>query len=302
MVVSNNTTDNIVPDIYQIGEIIQHTDSTMADSPSVDPRWASTDLRWRGNASSSSLTSPRGYVEDYGDDERNNKGLMTGPQLWIWRLRNITCSIPLVSAVAVAVSVVSIEFIDDNWVVTFASFCTIFIAILLLVQRLKVRRLGTLKHQNNEIRRQVHYMRQERERLHRSLDRLDEQVADLQSVPQELHKLTKNRNVDRLIEIIHEQKILQEKMRGKINQQVMQQIMSLVVRVDRDQNWTLRPTEIEALIVRLGLVENIEFDEQRFRQMLTHDPSVSSIMQIIRSLLERDDEYQHGRPIFKLKT
>jgi hypothetical protein len=91
-------------------------------------------------------------------------------------------------------------------------------------------------------------------------------------------------------------------MRQKINQQVMQQIMSLVVRVDRDRNWTLGPMEVEALIVRLGLIENIKFNEQRFRQMLTQDPTVTAIMRIIRSLLERDDEYQHGNPIFKVKT
>jgi hypothetical protein len=145
-------------------------------------------------------------------------------------------------------------------------------------------------------------MRQERERLHRTLDRIDEQVADLHAVPQELHRLSKNRNVDRLIDVVNEQKVLQEQMRQKINQQVMQQIMSLVVRVDRDRNWTLRPMEVEALIVRLGLIENIKFNEQRFRQMLTQDPTVTSIMRIIRSLLERDDEYQHGNPIFEVKT
>jgi hypothetical protein len=270
------------------------------DSPSVDPQWASTDLRWRGSSASKIPITPRGFVEDYGE-ERNAKGLMNGPRLCLSRCRNITCSTSLIISVAVTASVLSIQY-TDNWIVTVASGFTVCISFLLFFQRRKIRRLGTVRHQNSELRRQVHYMRQERERLHRTLDRIDEQVADLHTVPQELHRLSKNRNVDRLIEVVNEQKVLQEQMRQQINQQIMQQIMSLVVKEDRDRNWTLRPTEVEKLIVRLGLIENIQFNEQRFRQMITHDPTVANIMKIIRSLLERDDEYQHGNPIFKVKT
>jgi hypothetical protein len=200
----------------------------------------------------------------------------------------------------VAAAVASIQFVE-SMLVTIASVLTVGLAILLLFQQGKLKRLGTLRHQNNELRRRFHYMRQERERLHRTLDRIDEAVADLQHIPQELHKLSKNKNVDRLIQVVQEQKEVQEQMRKKINQQVMQQIMGVVVRGDRDGNWTLRLTEVEALIVRLGLVESIEFNEQRFRQLLTEDPTVTAVMRIIRSLLERDDEYQLSASIFKVK-
>jgi hypothetical protein len=200
----------------------------------------------------------------------------------------------------VAASVASIQFVE-SMLVTIASVLTVGLAILLLFQQGKLKRLGACRHQNNELRRQVYYMRQERERLHRTLDRIDEAVADLHHIPQELHKLSKNKNVDRLIQVVQEQKEVQEEMRKKINQQIMQQIMGVVVREDRNGNWTLRPTEVEALIVRLGLVESIEFNEQRFRQLLTKDPTVTAIMRIIRSLLERDDEYQLSASIFKVK-
>ena len=279
----------------------------MTDSPSVDPRWASTDLRWRGSSTNSARSknaaplTPRGYVEDYGDDRANTKGLMTGPRLWLWRCRNITISAPLICAIAVTSCAISVEF-SDRWVVKIASLLTIFASFLLLFQRQALKRLGNLKRQNRELQRQVHYMRQERERLHRTLDRLDEKVADLHSIPKELHKLTKHKNVDQLIELVQENQKIQDEMRKNVQKQIMQQIMSLVVRVDRDRNWTLRPTEIEALIVRLGLMKNIEFNEQRLRQMLQYDPTITTIMRIIRSLVERDDEYEHGNPIFRIKS
>ena len=272
------------------------------DNPSEGPRWASTDLRWRGSSASSTPHDPRGFVEDSGD--RNQRGFIRGPRLWffLWRNKGICFSItPLISAIAVASCLLSME-LHNDWLVTLAGTTTICNAFLLLFQRRRLRKLGTLRNQNNDLRKKVYYMRQERERLRRTLSRLDEQVADMYSIPKELHQLSKNRDVDRLISIVNEQKSIQEKIRNQISQQVMQQILSLVVKEDRDRNMTLKPTEVEKLIVRLGLLQNIEFDEQRFRKMLTDDPSVTSVMEIIRSLLEKDDEYEHGSPVIRVIT
>jgi hypothetical protein len=238
-------------------------------------------------------------MEDYGDDPAS-KGVFDNRWLCLWRLRTLRVNPLLVAAVAVTASVASIQFIDST-MVTMASSLTIFMIFVLLLQQRKLRKFGTFRHKHNELRRQVHYMHQERERLHRTMDRLDESVAEMHHIQQELHRISKNQNLDRLLAIVQEQKELQEKIRVKINQQIMQQILTIVVREDRDQNWTLRPTEIEKIIVRLGLLEGIEFNVTLFRQMLTEDPSVSTVMKIIRSLLERDDEYQHGTPIFKFK-
>ena len=77
--------------------------------------------------------------------------------------------------------------------------------------------------------------------------------------------------------------------------------MSIVFRSDRDGNWTLRPTEVEALVVRLGYMEEIDFNEKRFRESIGNEPDLGKVMNIIRSLLEKDDEYQYADPIFKVK-
>jgi hypothetical protein len=77
--------------------------------------------------------------------------------------------------------------------------------------------------------------------------------------------------------------------------------MSIVVNADRDSNWALRPTEVERLVLRLGLVEEMEFNEKRFREMIGPQPNLGSVMKVIRSLFERDDEYQHGDAVFKMK-
>ena len=272
----------------------------------ADRAWASTDLRSRHRSNTTSPgfvpvetprnDDPRGFVEDYGED----KGVVTGTSLLLWRLRTFRVNPLLLATVAVAASAASIRFTESR-MVNVASSMTIFLIFVLLLQQRKLKKHGTMVHHNNELRRQAHYLRQERERLHRTLDRLDERVAEMHHIPQELHKASKNQKVDQLIALVQEQQGLQEKIRQKTRQQIMQQILTIVVREDRDQNWTLKPTEIEKMIVRLGLVEGIEFNEARFRQLLTTDPSVTTVLKVIRSLLERDDEYQLGAPIFKFK-
>ena len=209
--------------------------------------------------------------------------------------------IPWICALAVASSMVSMQWLEDRpLIVSISSISTILITCIVMLQQRKARKLGFLRRQNHELRNTVHYLKQERERFHRALDRLDHIAADLHSVPQELYKRSKvqREDVDRMVDVIQQQRILQEKMREKINQQVLQQIMAVVVQADRDGDWSLRPSEVEALMVRLNNFPSVEFHEQRFRRVVQADPSLTTVMRVIRSLLERDDEYQHPPPIF----
>ena len=214
------------------------------------------------------------------------------------------CGVHLISALAVGSSVLTIQVTKNNsTLATVASIMSIGFGLLLILQQRKLKHLGTLRTQHNDLRKKVHYFRQERERLHRTLDRMDETVAELHHIPQELYKISRNKNVDRLLAVVREKGKIQEQTRERINQSILQQIVQVIVRADRDGNWTLGPMEIEAMIVRLGMVEGVEFHEQRFRQFVHADnpPTVSTIMRVVRSLMERDDEYQHASPIFVIK-
>lgn len=236
-------------------------------------------------------------MEDYAEEK--SRGLSRNAWMYLWRCRDVSLNAPLVAALAIGSSVASIQFIDSV-VVAIASSLTIFMVFILLLQRGNLRKLGTFRSQHNNLRRHVHYLRQERERLHRTLDRLDETVAELNHIPHELHKISNDKNVEKIMALIDEQREVQERIRESLNQKIMQNILDVVVGEDRDQDWVLRPTEIERIIVRIGFIEGIEFDEKRFRSMLTDNPSVSTVMKIIRSLLDRDDEYEYGESVFRV--
>jgi hypothetical protein len=144
---------------------------------------------------------------------------------------------------------------------------------------------------------------QERERLNRTLSRLDDKMAALSNVPAELKKRlvqNGNTNCDRLVTIVEEQESIQEEIRKKIRQRVLQSIMNICVQADRDDNFCLTQSEIDVLISRLKLVEHIAFHEERLRSILSDDPTIKSILKVVRSLIDEDDKYKHGDPIFCL--
>mmetsp|Transcript_28711 Transcript_28711/g.53938 ORF Transcript_28711/g.53938 Transcript_28711/m.53938 type:complete len:324 (-) Transcript_28711:645-1616(-) len=254
------------------------------------------------------------YVEDYGDNENNNddgkqrglfgaRGVLSGPFICLWSCSRTVFSPAVVSAVAMITSFVTMQFVVDSIIVTFASGLTIVIALLVLLQQRKLRRLGSLRREHNDLRRQANFFVQERERLHRTLDRIDQKMAELHYVPQELHRLSKkhDQDVDRLTHIVQEKKLVQEKIRKKLQQRVMQQLLGVVVNADKDSDFSLSPNEVDVLVVRLGLIEGIEFNEKRFREMLAEDPSIHSVFKMLRSMQEGDEEYEYGNPVFVCK-
>jgi hypothetical protein len=257
------------------------------------------------------ISSGNGYIfqEDYGFNDaadnsiqkKRNRLFMSfwGPMARLWSCRRTLMNPAVISAVAMMSSLISIQFVD-SLVVTVASALTMSIGLLVLLQQRKLRRLGNLRRQHNELRRRANFFHQERERLYRAQERLDQTLADLHYIPLELHKLSNNnQDVNRLTQILEEQRVVQEAIRKKIQQRVMKNLIGVVVNANREDDFALGPQEIEKAILRLNMVKGIKFNETRFRQMLEEDPSIRSVFQMLRSMQERDDEFQYcAQPVF----
>jgi hypothetical protein len=249
------------------------------------------------------------FQEYYGDGDTDDTiqkkrsrwtMLILGPMVRLWRssCRRTLFSPSVISAFAILSSLISIQFVD-SLLVTIASVLTTVVGLLVLLQQRKLRRLGNLRRQHNELRRRVNFFHQERERLLRVLARHDHALANLHFIPQELQKLSNNQDVNRLTQIVDEQRVLQEAIRKKIQQRVMQQLLSVVVHANsRDDGIALGSQDIENAILRLNMIRGLEFNETRFREILAEDPSIRSIFQMLRSMQERDDEFQYSQPAF----
>jgi hypothetical protein len=66
--------------------------------------------------------------------------------------------------------------------------------------------------------------------------------------------------------------------------------MAIVLKSDRDGDLKLSPREVESLIIRLGMMDGVAFDEVRFRQYLTPAPTMDILMGLFRLILNEEED------------
>ena len=95
----------------------------------------------------------------------------------------------------------------------------------------------------------------------------------LQKVEDDLNEIAakSGTQVDRLVNIVHENGELQEKIQDALQAQVMQQVMSAVLAVDRNRDFTLSPNEVQILEMRLQNIPGVIFDLAKFHHFLRSD-------------------------------
>jgi len=104
--------------------------------------------------------------------------------------------------------------------------------------------------------------------------------------------LKQNVNVDKLIELVRENDEILSKMRTNLQQRIAQDIITLVLKSDKNNDSTIDRFEskILALRIRLQLQEyGVEFDAAKFMIAIRKDPSVTGVMSLAMKLLDHGD-------------
>jgi hypothetical protein len=104
--------------------------------------------------------------------------------------------------------------------------------------------------------------------------------------------LKQNINVDKLIELVRENDDILSKMRTNLQQRIAQDIITIVLKSDKNNDSTIDRFEskILALRIRLQLQEyGVEFDAAKFMIAIRKDPSYTGVMNLAMKLLERVD-------------
>lgn len=241
-----------------------------------------TSLRWRAHATKAAIN-----YHTLDNHESSDEKKESAP-----KRRCGTTVMDGVAATAVASSMVT-WMVSSNILVKTASASTFLFGPLVAFQQRKLRNLGSLRTKQNQLREEVNYLYQEQERLQRSLQRLDSNVVQIEHMERELNRIAKSpHHVNRLLEVMHEQRELYEGIKENLKRSVLQNILSALVQSDADKNFIIHAREMEVLVVRLKLMDGVQFNEKRFRQLMgsSGSQSLSTIMMLIRSLLQDDDE------------
>lgn len=200
------------------------------------------------------------------------------------------------AAGAAAATAITSAVISSNGIVDFSSYMTVGFAPYVVHQHNKLKELDTMRQIQNKLRQNVNDLAQENLKLESSVSRLEKQNEELAGVKDGFDEIVTAAgcNADDLINIVKEFKEVQGKMKKILKARLLHQILAVILRADREDDFVLSDTEMEILIIRMTMVNGVTVNQDLFREKLmeSEQRDIKSIMKMIRSAM--DDEEGGG--------
>jgi len=182
----------------------------------------------------------------------------------------------------------------EAYLVDFMSIIVVFLAPVVVTQKVRLRKLGGFRGQHNSLRNKVNQMHVENEKLSSSVTELNKQTVKLSKVQTDLDKAAQRSgaSVEKLVGYVEENGKIQKQILEELQAEVMSQIMTAVLATDSDKDFVLDPNEVNVLVLRLKNIPGIQFNEKAFRKILKSDKdelTLADVINIARSLKDQSD-------------
>ena len=149
---------------------------------------------------------------------------------------------------------------------------------------------------------QVDRLGKENNRLHETIVDLSATVDRLEDVEQALDVITQTQgqSVAAFEEQVRDNRDILHRMQSNLKANVLQNLLQVVIRSDKDSSLTIEEHEVGDLINKFKGINGVEINEDRFKSVVTRcGGSLQCVMDIIRNLI--DDNTPAGDEIFIIK-
>jgi len=164
--------------------------------------------------------------------------------------------------------------------------------------------LNKLRHQVNELSRQNAILAGQVDQLETVQQRLAETESKLRQL-----SVLHGQSVDVLVAQVQEFRKIQAKMEDNLQAKVIQNLISVVLTADLDQDFLIDPEEIDHLEFRLKCIDGVDFSETNFRKALAESGpntinvreggfSIKAVLAVIKNLM--DESVPEDENIFNL--
>ena len=90
-------------------------------------------------------------------------------------------------------------------------------------------------------------------------------------------------------DLVKENREILNQMKKNLRANVLQNLLQVVIRSDRDDGMQIDPDEVGDLITRIKIINGVEVNEEKFKSMVKQSGgSLSSVMDIIKNLMAED--------------
>merc|ERR1711915_134748 len=133
----------------------------------------------------------------------------------------------------------------------------------------------------------------ENERLGASVAELGETVDELEHVEQCLDVITQTQgqSVDAFAEQVAENREILARMQKNLKANILQNLLSVVIRSDGDGSMTIEEDEIDGLIKRIRDINGVLIDDNLFRKaVLENGGSLQAVMDVVKDLIAGNND------------
>eukprot|EP00550_Attheya_septentrionalis_P006625 CAMPEP_0198291958 /NCGR_PEP_ID=MMETSP1449-20131203/9281_1 /TAXON_ID=420275 /ORGANISM="Attheya septentrionalis, Strain CCMP2084" /LENGTH=271 /DNA_ID=CAMNT_0043990645 /DNA_START=111 /DNA_END=926 /DNA_ORIENTATION=- len=174
-------------------------------------------------------------------------------------------------------------------VVNVAMFLAGIIAPYAAYQRALLSRMDTLRQVHNKIRKDVSRLRAQNDKLSQENDNLERETAKVQGMEASLSGIMEKQgsSVGTFIDLVKENKSIQNKINANLEAVVLQDILDVVIRSDKDEDFIIDPEEVNLLIMRLQSSNGIEVEAEKFKELMAKKGyKLSAVLDICRNLMD----------------
>lgn len=176
---------------------------------------------------------------------------------------------------------------DQVVVVYVSSICGILMSLGAIHSQYILATIETLRCVHNKIRMQINTMMTENNHLQRNVSALQSQVERVQTVEDEISRIAQgsSRNVQNLVAIVKENERIVKRQGELARQAFQEQLLTSVLRTDRNQDMHITDREVDVLILRLRAQEGIQLKDEKFREHIMESKgSIWSIVELLNEI------------------
>lgn len=160
-----------------------------------------------------------------------------------------------------------------------------------IIKERKLSKLPTLRSMNNKLREEANTLTGEVNVLTEEINALKPDADRASTVEKELKGITEKQsfNVNEIVELVKENESILVQMRENLRHRIFQDMVTLVMKSDTNNDHTIdrREADMLALRIRLQLEEyGVEFDSDKFLRAVGNCPSIPCVLSIAQKLLQ----------------
>jgi len=141
------------------------------------------------------------------------------------------------------------------------------------------------------LQREIDNLTKHNQSLKDTINELDGSVTRLQDMKEALEdiKIMESSGLDELENQLESSKRILNSVRGSLRGTILQNMMSIIFAIDRDNDYTLNDHEIDAMINKIERLNGVDVNDKLCKKIIIdHDRKIDGVMELVRDIIEEE--------------